>query len=111
MALISLRQLLDHAAENNHGCPLNVNNLEQMRCHYDGSWWNNSPVIVASIGRRTQIRRLHFYVILFCLPFEEYATDILRLCTKTMELAQRFASVQSNWVFISDDGWLFKEWW
>lgn len=32
MALISLRQLLDHAAENDYGCPaFNVNNLEQMR--------------------------------------------------------------------------------
>jgi fructose/tagatose bisphosphate aldolase len=32
MALISLRQLLDHAAEHNYGVPaFNVNNLEQMR--------------------------------------------------------------------------------
>ena len=32
MALISMRQLLDHAAENNYGVPAyNVNNLEQMR--------------------------------------------------------------------------------
>ena len=32
MALISMRQLLDHAAEHNYGVPaFNVNNLEQMR--------------------------------------------------------------------------------
>ena len=32
MALISLRQMLDHAAEHNYGVPaFNVNNLEQMR--------------------------------------------------------------------------------
>ena len=32
MALISLRQLLDHAAEHNYGVPaFNVNNLEQVR--------------------------------------------------------------------------------
>jgi fructose/tagatose bisphosphate aldolase len=32
MALISLRQLLDHAAEHTYGVPaFNVNNLEQMR--------------------------------------------------------------------------------
>jgi fructose-bisphosphate aldolase class II len=31
MALISLRQLLDHAAENGYGVPAyNVNNMEQM---------------------------------------------------------------------------------
>ena len=32
MPLISMRQMLDHAAENNYGVPaFNVNNLEQMR--------------------------------------------------------------------------------
>ena len=32
MAIISLRQLLDHAGENNYGVPaFNVNNLEQIR--------------------------------------------------------------------------------
>lgn len=32
MALVSMRQLLDHAAENGYGVPaFNVNNLEQMR--------------------------------------------------------------------------------
>ena len=32
MALVSLRQLLDHAAENGYGVPaFNVNNLEQMQ--------------------------------------------------------------------------------
>ena len=32
MALISMRQLLDHAAENSYGVPaFNVNNLEQVR--------------------------------------------------------------------------------
>ena len=31
MALVSLRQLLDHAAENNYGMPaFNINNMEQM---------------------------------------------------------------------------------
>ena len=33
MPLISLRQLLDHAAENNYGIPaFNINNLEQPSC-------------------------------------------------------------------------------
>ena len=32
MALVSMRQLLDHAAENNYGIPaFNVNNLEQVQ--------------------------------------------------------------------------------
>lgn len=54
MALISMRQLLDHAAEHNYGVPaFNVNNLEQMRAIMEGADETNSPVIVqASAGAR-----------------------------------------------------------
>jgi fructose-bisphosphate aldolase class II len=54
MAIISLRQLLDHAAENNYGVPaFNVNNLEQIRAIMEGAKEMNSPVIVqASAGAR-----------------------------------------------------------
>ncbi|MDB2444740.1 fructose-bisphosphate aldolase class II [Gammaproteobacteria bacterium] len=54
MALISLRQLLDHAAENNYGVPaFNVNNLEQVRAIMEGADAINSPVILqASAGAR-----------------------------------------------------------
>ena len=39
MALISMRQLLDHAAEHGYGVPAyNVNNLEQMPHRYQGHW-------------------------------------------------------------------------
>lgn len=54
MALISMRQLLDHAAEYNYGVPaFNVNNLEQMRAIMMAADKTNSPVIVqASAGAR-----------------------------------------------------------
>lgn len=54
MALISLRQLLDHAAENGYGVPaFNVNNLEQVRAIMEGADEVNSPVILqASAGAR-----------------------------------------------------------
>ena len=54
MALISLRQLLDHAGEHNYGVPaFNVNNLEQMRAIMLAADATNSPVIVqASAGAR-----------------------------------------------------------
>ena len=54
MAIISLRQLLDHAAENNYGVPaFNVNNLEQIRAIMEGAVEMNSPVIIqASAGAR-----------------------------------------------------------
>ena len=54
MALISLRQLLDHAAEYGYGVPaFNVNNLEQMRAIMEAADRTDSPVIVqASAGAR-----------------------------------------------------------
>ena len=54
MALISLRQLLDHAADNGYGVPaFNVNNLEQIRAIMEAADEANSPVILqASAGAR-----------------------------------------------------------
>ena len=54
MALISMRQLLDHAAEYGYGVPaFNVNNLEQIRAIMEAADATDSPVIVqASAGAR-----------------------------------------------------------
>ncbi len=55
MALISLRQLLDHAAENNYGMPaFNVNNMEQVHAIMQAADEVNSPVIMqGSAGARS----------------------------------------------------------
>ncbi|MEC5217485.1 fructose-bisphosphate aldolase class II [Actimicrobium sp. GrIS 1.19] len=54
MALVSMRQLLDHAAENGYGLPaFNVNNLEQVQAIMAAADAVNSPVIMqASAGAR-----------------------------------------------------------
>ncbi|MEE4192916.1 MAG: class II fructose-bisphosphate aldolase [Halieaceae bacterium] len=54
MALISMRQMLDHAAEHGYGVPaFNVNNLEQTRAIMEAADETNSPVIMqASAGAR-----------------------------------------------------------
>lgn len=54
MALISMRQMLDHAAEYGYGIPaFNVNNLEQVRAIMLAANETNSPVILqASAGAR-----------------------------------------------------------
>jgi len=54
MALVSMRQVLDHAAEYGYGVPaFNVNNLEQMRAIMEAADQTDSPVIVqASAGAR-----------------------------------------------------------
>ena len=55
MALISLRQLLDHAAENSYGVPaFNVNNMEQVHAIMQAADAMNSPVIMqGSAGARS----------------------------------------------------------
>ncbi len=54
MALISLRQLLDHAAENSYGMPaFNVNNMEQVHAIMQAADKTDSPVIMqGSAGAR-----------------------------------------------------------
>jgi fructose-bisphosphate aldolase class II len=54
MAMISLRQLLDHAAEHQYGVPaFNVNNLEQIQAIMQAARKTGSPVILqASAGAR-----------------------------------------------------------
>ncbi len=54
MAFVSLRQVLDHAAENSYGVPaFNVNNLEQIIAIMEAAQETNSPVILqASAGAR-----------------------------------------------------------
>ena len=54
MALISLRQMLDHAAEHGYGVPaFNVNNLEQIHAIMQAAQATDSPVILqASAGAR-----------------------------------------------------------
>ncbi len=55
MALISLRQLLDHAAEHGYGLPaFNINNMEQMLAIMAAAKKTDSPVIMqASRGARS----------------------------------------------------------
>jgi len=54
MALVSLRQVLDHAAEHGYGIPaFNVNNLEQVQAIMEAAQETDSPVILqASAGAR-----------------------------------------------------------
>src|SRR5665647_3173265 len=54
MAFVSLRQMLDHAAEYGYGVPaFNVNNLEQIQAIMEAAQATDSPVILqASAGAR-----------------------------------------------------------
>ena len=54
MALVSMRQLLDHAAEHGYGLPaFNVNNMEQVKAIMEAAAETDSPVILqGSAGAR-----------------------------------------------------------
>jgi len=73
MALISLRQLLDHAAEHGYGVPaFNVNNLEQMRAIMEAAEETNSPVIVQASAGARKYAGAHFLRHLILAAVEEW---------------------------------------
>ena len=61
MALIPMRAMLDHAAENNYGvAAFNVNNMEQIQAIMEGADETDSPVIIqASRGARSYSQDLY----------------------------------------------------
>ena len=76
MAMISLRQLLDHAAEHGYGVPaFNVNNLEQIQAIMQAAQKTDSPVILQASRRRAQVRRR-------ALPAQAWSRRRSR-CTRT----------------------------
>jgi len=58
MPLVSMRQLLDHAAENGYGIPaFNVNNLEQVQAVMSAADEVGAPVILQITGRTPRSAR------------------------------------------------------
>ncbi|MFW0094405.1 MAG: class II fructose-bisphosphate aldolase [Coxiella endosymbiont of Haemaphysalis qinghaiensis] len=73
MALITLRQLLDHASEHGYGVPaFNVNNLEQVRAIMEAADETRSPVIVQSSAGARQYAGPHFIRALILAATEEW---------------------------------------
>ncbi|ALB01423.1 fructose-1,6-bisphosphate aldolase [Francisella persica ATCC VR-331] len=73
MALVSLRQLLDHAAEHGYGLPaFNVNNLEQVRAVMEAADEVNSPVILQGSAGARKYAGSSFIRHLVLAAIEEY---------------------------------------
>lgn len=73
MALISMRQLLDHAAENGYGVPaFNVNNLEQVRAIMEAADKTDSPVILQGSAGARKYAGAPFLRHLILAAIEEY---------------------------------------
>ena len=99
MALISLRQLLDHAAENSYGVPaFNVNNMEQIQSIMQAAKATDSPVILqASRGARSYAGDI-FLRHLFDAAVEMYRTFRFAY-TRITEITLILVSLQ--WPIIS----------
>ena len=73
MALISMRQMLDHAAEHGYGVPaFNVNNLEQVRAIMEAADKTNSPVILQGSAGARKYAGAPFLRHLILAAIEEY---------------------------------------
>jgi len=73
MALISMRQLLDHAAEYQYGVPaFNVNNMEQIRAIMEAANQTDSPVIVQGSAGARQYAGAPFLRHLILAAIEEF---------------------------------------
>ena len=98
MALITLRQLLDHAAEHDYGVPaFNVNNLEQVRAIMEAADATDSPAIVQASAGARKYAGAHFLRHLLEAAIEEWPHTFPSSCTRTMAQAPRYASAQSSW--------------
>ncbi len=74
MALITLRQLLDHAAEHAYGVPaFNVNNLEQIRAIMMAASLTSSPVILQASAGARQYAGSYFLKHLIQAAVEEFS--------------------------------------
>lgn len=111
MALVSLRQVLDHAAENGYGVPaFNVNNLEQVQAIMEAAHETDSPVILqASAGARKYAKE-EFLRHLILGALEEYPNIPVvmhqdhgaspSVCLQAMRLG--FSSVMMDGSLMSD---------
>ena len=106
MALISLKQLLDHAQEYAYGVPaFNVNNLEQIRAIMDAAQQTQSPVIIQASAGARKYAGPAFIKQLANAALEEWP-EVPICLTKIMEQVLPYAWIHSTWVLFGDDGWI-----
>jgi len=111
MALISMRQLLDHAAENNYGMPaFNVNNMEQVHAIMEAADEVNSPVIMqGSAGARSYAGE-PFLRHLIIAAIEEYPhIPVVMHQDHGSEPAVCLRSIQSGFSSVMMDGSLMAD--
>ncbi len=111
MALISMRQLLDYAAEHDFGLPaFNVNNMEQVHAIMQAADTTNSPVIMqGSAGARSYAGEA-FLRHLILAAIEQYPhIPIVMHQDHGAEPAVCFRSIQSGFSSVMMDGSLMPD--
>jgi fructose-bisphosphate aldolase class II len=111
MALISLRQLLDHAAEHDYGVPsFNVNNMEQMQAIMEAAKETNSPVIVqASAGARKYAGEPFLRHLMYAAVEQYPEIPIVMHQDHGASPAVCFRSIQSGFTSVMMDGSLQED--
>ncbi|WP_455381011.1 class II fructose-bisphosphate aldolase [Acidihalobacter prosperus] len=106
MALISLRQLLDHAAEQGYGMPsFNANNMEQVHAIMDAARAVDSPVIIqASAGARKYAGEPFLRHIIAAAAEQYPEIPIVLHQDHGAEPAVCFRSIQSGFTSVMMDG-------
>ncbi|MGB0937334.1 MAG: class II fructose-bisphosphate aldolase [Colwellia sp.] len=111
MALISMRQMLDHAAEFQYGIPaFNVNNLEQVRAIMMAADATDSPVILqASAGARSYAGApfLRHLILAAIEEFPHIPVVMHQDHGTSMEVCQR--SIQLGFSSVMMDGSLMED--
>jgi len=111
MALISMRQLLDHAAENNYGMPaFNVNNMEQVHAIMEAANEVNSPVIMQGSAGARKYAGEPFLRHLIIAAIEEYPhIPVVMHQDHGSEPAVCLRSIQSGFSSVMMDGSLMAD--
>ncbi|MFC1684931.1 class II fructose-bisphosphate aldolase [Pseudomonadota bacterium] len=111
MALISLRQLLDYAAENDFGMPaFNVNNMEQVKAIMEAADETNSPVILQGSAGARKYAGEAFLRHLILAAAEAYPH--IPICMHQdhgTSPAVNFRSIQSGFSSVMMDGSLMED--
>ncbi|MGC3987512.1 MAG: fructose-bisphosphate aldolase class II [Pseudorhodoferax sp.] len=111
MAFISLRQLLDHAAEHDYGVPaFNVNNLEQIQAIMDAAEATQSPVILqASAGARKYAGEPYLRHMVLAAVESHPAIPVVLHQDHGVSTAVAVQAIQSGFTSVMMDGSLLED--
>jgi fructose-bisphosphate aldolase class II len=109
MPLVSMRQLLDHAAENGYGIPaFNVNNLEQVQAIMSAAAETRRTGDHAGLGRRPEVRGRALPAHLIQAAVESYPEGADRHAPGPRPVAGHLQGRDRPRLLVGDDGRLAR---